>query len=672
MFELFATTFVAVGILYLPGYFLHRGFALGRFPSLVLAPVSTCFLLVCTGVVAEAIGVRCAPCVLFFICSALALVAYGVSALMRRRHSPGGGLWSCSEFGSRRIWIFAAFYTAVALGFACVVFAGNIDGPGSFSRNDDTAVHLSVVRAFLDTGTCSTLDVSSYLDLGLAGGFYPAEWHVVVAVVASLLGGAVALAFNGVTLAFIVFVFPLIVLLLLSRLFHDKHVVLAGCLFPAAFSGFPWGFLVFGQLFPNMISFMFVPAALVLLQGILEASTSLQKIKLSALLLMSLGAIVAGQPNGVFTWGIWATCFLIGWVLSGAHFHDASLKKRALCAAGIVGIACVSWVVLYQAPFLQAVVQTSWAAPLSKRAALTSGILLMFSDRQGVQLLLALFVMFGLVRSLRHRPYRWIALAYVVVLAIYTIDASSDGALKHFVSGFWYTDYTRTGAMVALFSIPLAAYGFAWAVDACAGWIEGQFRNEVIQRAALPLSAATLALVFGVSLFVAPRLYLYSTYSLPSGLGKIEQQIRTRYSWDNGLTGEEAAFIKQVEEVVPEGALIINVPSDGSSWSYGTEGLHVLYRRSADVGGTATPEESAIVRTQLCDIAASPEVRDVVKRLGAKYVMILDDKTGDSRTVSKLRYTPEKWYGIESITPETPGFRLLLSEGDMRLYEIED
>ena len=77
-----------------------------------------------------------------------------------------------------------------------------------------------------------------------------------------------------------------------------------------------------------------------------------------------------------------------------------------------------------------------------------------------------------------------------------------------------------------------------------------------------------------------------------------------------------------------------------------------------------------MLRTQLCDYAVSDEVRDAVEKTGARYVMLLDDKSYDDRTVVKLRYEEEDWLGIESITQDTPGFTLVLSEGDMRLYQI--
>ncbi|MFR1639314.1 MAG: DUF6541 family protein [Eggerthellaceae bacterium] len=107
----------------------------------------------------------------------------------------------------------------------------------SFSRNDDTTVHLAIVRGFLDTGTFSTLHASSYLDQGVTSSFYPSAWHVVTAVVASFFGNAVTLAANASIIALTAVVFPLGMCLLFLKLFGEgKRVVWAGSLFVVAFA----------------------------------------------------------------------------------------------------------------------------------------------------------------------------------------------------------------------------------------------------------------------------------------------------------------------------------------------------------------------------------------------------------------------------------------------------
>ena len=95
-----------------------------------------------------------------------------------------------------------------------------------------------------------------------------------------------------------------------------------------------------------------------------------------------------------------------------------------------------------------------------------------------------------------------------------------------------------------------------------------------------------------------------------------------------------------------------------------------MFRRSATAGPSGSEPYATVLRTKLCDYTASDEVREAVEKTGARYVMLLDEKSYDDRTVVKLRYKEEDWVGIESITQDTPGFTLVLSEGDMRLYRI--
>ena len=77
------------------------------------------------------------------------------------------------------------------------------------------------------------------------------------------------------------------------------------------------------------------------------------------------------------------------------------------------------------------------------------------------------------------------------------------------------------------------------------------------------------------------------------------------------------------------------------------------------------------VRMSLDEYASDSEVRDAVASTGARYVLVLDmdgERTDERRFLSS--YYPEQWEGINELTDDTPGFKVLLAEGDMRLYEL--
>lgn len=695
---------VSVLVLYAPGYLVARSVAVSRFAAVAVAPVLTVFTAAVAGVALCSLGVSCSGPALFALTVAAGAVLLLIVCAVRRLGASGDRprreLLSAGD--SRTIVKQAALYLAVAFIMVFVVYVMSIDGPLSFSRNDDTTVHLSVARGFLETGTYSTLHVSSYLAQGGEAGFYPAAWHVVVAIVASFLGDSVTLATNAVIITFVLFVFPLTMLLFFTRFFGENtRAVWAGALAPTAFSAFPWGFLVFGQLLPNMISFMFVPACMVFLHEAVAVNRVVDRAKAIALAFVALVAIALAQPNGTFTFGVWAVLFGVWFAFYGTRGAKACVTgRRVALAVAVFGLACLTWAFMYNVSFMQSVLAVNWGATLSVPEAVFAGLGFMFTVREGVQPLVSALVLIGVIYAFRNPRYMWMVVAYAFALLAYVIGVSTEGVLKHVISGFWYTDYYRTGAMTALFAMPLLAMGTASiaafmqrrialfvgkkaksfevaAFRSCNCRDEqaqeldmvGGLEDGRLSRRAGIAAAAAITLVFFAVQFCPLHVSLGKNdiYSGPVG---IMHEISTRYSWERGLTGEEDAFVKQAMELIPEGSLIINVPSDGSCWSYGVEGANMYFRRSAD-SGLGGDEASEVIRTRLCDIAESEEVARAVEDAGARYVLMLDDKSGEDRTVLSLRYSEDKWRGIESITEETPGFKLVLSEGDMRLYQIE-
>ena len=654
---------IGVAVLYAPGYLVGRAVSLERFASVAVAPAFSVAALVILGVVLNAVHVRCDGWMLLLACAALCLLIYAVCRVLRGLRGCDGRTHSARSAVDSE-WVLVALYVGVAAAVSLIVFVHAMGDPVSFSRNDDNTVHLSVVRGFLDSGTFSTLNVTKYLDLGELGGYYPAAWHVVTAVVASLVGNQVALATNAMIFAVCAFVLPIGVLYLLRQLFLDNKLALyAGSLFSVAFCGYPWGFVVFGQLLSNLLSFALIPGALGLLIGGLNASGS-SKSGFAVAYACSMISVAFAQPNGAFTLGIWSVAFAVSF-LWGKQSDGCHSGKRAATILCIV--ACVAWVLSFVAPPLQGAVAYSWKSTLSVPKAIVAGLLFMFTNREGVQPFLTVLVLLGIAKTLKDRRLRWLSVSYIAAFSFYVIDVATDGFVKQLLTGFWYTDYYRTGAMTALFAIPLAALGFAWLVKLGTSLLgkmhlgcQGANYSHVV--------AMVLVVLLAVCQF-APVRFAFGKTDVRPGLMKIHAEVSSRYSWEKGLTSEEDAFVKRVMSLAGHDC-VINVPSDGSCWSYGVEGLNTMFRRSATAGPSGSEPYATVLRTKLRDYAASDEVREAVEKTGARYVMLLDEKSCDDRTVVKLRYKEEDWVGIESITQDTPGFTLVLSEGDMRLYRI--
>lgn len=673
MWLMFAAACLAsVVVLYAPGYFAGRAVRLGSFGAIAVAPAFSVVLLVAMGVLLQVAGVPCPAWVLLLGSFAISLVAYAVSRF-------GFGSFDVPEKGNKLVdeLKIIALYVGASLAIAALVFLHAVGDPSAFCRLDDNTLHYSAIRSFIDTGFYSTLFVSGYSTLGDAGSYYPAAWHVATAVVAAFANDSVAIASNAMIVVTCSAVLPIGLAYMLNSLFSgkDKRIILfSGAVLSVAFCGFPWGFVVRGQLLPNLLSFALIPGAMGLLVAMVQQRKGLgSRVPCVLSFVVCVVAVAICQPNGAFTLGIWAVAFGVGYLLRpmSETRHARPGAKHVVLALALLVCACLVWVVLYCAPPLQSVVSYTWKAFLSPAQAIFAGGTFMFSERTGIQPFLTVLVVVGLARTCKNRQYLWLTAAFLFAFASWFIGVTTEGNVKHLLAGFWYTDYYRTGAMASLFAIPLAVMGFAWLFEGLKTQLEKRLGSGgcSAKRAGVVSASVLLAVMLAVQFF--PLHAKVGDSDIRAGLMAVHKQVKSRYSWENVFTGEEDAFVKKCVDAVPEGAVVANFPNDGSCYAYGIEGLNTFFRRSSP-GAYVGPEETGrLIRTALSSVSTSPTVRDAVKESGVQYFLLLDCGSGEDRTVSKLRYKEEDWEGIETINDETLGFTPVLSEGDMRLYRID-
>ena len=63
-------------------------------------------------------------------------------------------------------------------------------------------------------------------------------------------------------------------------------------------------------------------------------------------------------------------------------------------------------------------------------------------------------------------------------------------------------------------------------------------------------------------------------------------------------------------------------------------------------------------------------MHDAFEEVGARYVLILDQGKSFRGQPKPNSYDDALWTGLMAITDDTPGFEVILSEEDMRLYRI--
>lgn len=670
-------------VLFVPGYLALRSLKLDAIKALCAAPLVSVAVIALLGIAYSLIGVRSN----WISCVLIPIAVFGILCFSRLR-SDNRSLFSALKGACDSDELpFLATYIVVGISFAVFFFAGNIDGADAFQPLSDNVFHLGLITTFAASGDYSMLHADVYPagtpSPTVEAGFYPAGFHCVAATVLSLLGASTSLVENAVVAAVISLVFPLGNYLFFSEMLRSLAARNLG-LYAGAFLGlmaiaFPWRFITWGPLFPNLLGMAMIPSAIGLLVSVRSFRKHAASWYLSRLLivLLALFGLVAAHPNCVFTLMIIAVpfaAFRLALSASGAEHHANSKLISILKAAFVFLLGAFSWYALYKAPALQSTIGFSfWRSfePSLARGLLDAVSLKLMGDAQP---LLSILCAVGFAYTIRNwRKWGFLAIAFAVSAIQFAICASNDGVLRHLLTGFWYTDPNRVAANVALTGLPLSVFGFISIASLIL-----DIRSSIGVSPIKQLSAVSAILAI---ILVAPVIHRVADNQ--SGLippydpaGAYTASLQSLYAkWaPKSYDIEEESFVEEAKRIIGKDDLVINIPNDGSAFSYSLQGLNVYYKNwdVAFISSSGQTDQSVVIRTELNQIESNPDVRDVVHSIGAKYVLILDYGITDLDMTRTNFYYPDQWEGISSINDSTPGFKLLLSKDDMRLFEIVD
>ena len=672
--------FVAVIVLFLPGYLGFRVIGQSRSFSLALAPLFSSGLFGLLGIVYAMIGVPSGVISVFIMpTTALALLLILLSVWRGKTSSDGRKL-------PLSVIALAAIFGLLVGGY---VFVLRLPRTDAIFQGWDNIAHLNFIRAFFDSGNWSSLHPSGYLTAGdmaispvASGTFYPAVWHEVCALVVLMSGAEVAKAINAVNYVFASLVYPLGTVCALRVFFgQDRRTLYCGAIVSVSFAQFPWVLIIFGPIFPNLASFCCIPAALALggsaIRSLFERKHSIPSILMLLAICLSLGLL---QPNALFTFAI-MLFFYVGWTIfsHASSYRIAGHRISSLACMDIFYAIClVLWIAIYHSPFIASLLTYHWDSYANVQQAcinvLTAGYGYGFGQNTPAQLLLAFMVIVGILAILKQGRHSWMVQTYFLVCIMCIVDAATDGQLKSILCSIWYTDPSRVASMCAMAAVPLAAVGLTETVA---------FFHRTLAPTAKTSALSPLGVAVGVVACFAflnfARFYAipgWQQAGIQDAYGYYDGALQSYYSLDadtSALTQEEQDFADEVVSIVPEDALVINDPADGSLVLYGTDGLRCYYRTGfgygADEGESA---DSQLIRTSLNDISTNQAVREAADRIGARYVLLLD--RGDMKmTWLRFMVTGENDFeGITDIDDDTPGFKLILEQDGMRLYEIAE
>lgn len=713
--EFFQSVVVIIALLYVPGVILLHASGMPKPWALVSAPLVSCALYFIEGEIFSALNIPIPLAVMVLVPLLIAVLVNGYVYYVAPKHK--------EDFRSEKLLKSEAIRTGkqstspvpaficeelpfwmpllyVVIGLLTVgfLFLPTLPSASSFVQGWDIVHHLDVTQAMIESQKYSSIHYDFYSTVEASitpwepgsSGFYPSGWNIIVALTTQLVSTTVPIAGNALNFVSAAIIFPLSICSVIAKVLPKHRIALiSGAFVCLAFFVFPWSLLIYGPIFPNTVAFCVMPSIWWIFMQMTRSKTPKHDlIWLIVIFVLGLITLFILHPSTIFS----SIVVLLPW--SFARIGESKRRvvlfgkqiKPVTLAYVFFIFALVIWSVFYYVLIVRGVALNFWWSAYSS---LQDAILHAFGmdfigqsyaggELVSPQPILSICVLVGAVWTFKHKQARWIvsAFMYLSILCIFII--TFDVPLKGYLSGFWYTDPFRIAASCVIMAIPLAALGLATLAEAAletfASWREKASQTQTKAQTcvfctvwAKPLIVGAVIACVVVLNYVVPMPNLKSEEPIPAATA-FKQASEKAYGDHYILTSEELEFLRRVELTVPAGAVIANLPQDGSLWAYGTNDLHVLWRFPNGYDASERPA-SAILRKRLNRIASDPEVLQTVRDLNVQYVLILNNVVDYSNAVTST-YKPGTFRGITQITDTTPGFEVVLEEGSMRLYKI--
>ena len=696
---------VAVSLV-VPGYCLLRAVGVERTWSFAASPVISVALVCLLGEVYARVGIDATPISILLIPS-LAFVA--IAAV---RRFPTDAL-SLPKLRIEHLVLY------VLVGFAAgyIFFVRPMGATDSYFRGVDYVQHINEIRAFMDSKTFTSFGASFYMadpeiDPAPVHGFYPSGYHAIGALAGMMCGQDLTVVINALNLCACSLVWTLGMVSFYSFVFEDmKPCILFGALVTVGSSIWPWGLLIFGPIFPNLLSFAMVPTVVVLFAFALRDGIPAKERVISlALFLLALIGVALTQTNAAFTAAVFLIPYIASRILSLKGREFEKLKKpispvvsRVLCVVFL--IACVGiWFGCIYLPAMYGVVSFIWwFTPTPLEAILNA---LCFSNVYdfswvAAQPLLGVLAIMGAVYTIRTRKYRWLSWTALFGQALAFICFVNWPPIKNYAGGFWYTDPWRMSCMAIMLTLPLCVLGLVWIKELVEAAIErGRAKrlekgadaqdaptgvkalatsalNRIGRHSAASVACAIVLVAYFITGFwgstgtVAVPVPELQGLIVPVGETAwqcLRRNVRDQYHKEAPYTRTERAFVQKVKELVGD-ANVYNDPFDGSIIAYGADGLRTCNRYVREYNSKKSGAEGDYLRENISKAATDEEVQRILEKYDIHYLMHLSHKDfGGSFYMGSDELG--NFDDFDSIDENTPGFEVIYQEDDMVLYRI--
>lgn len=706
---------VALVVLLLPGWIAAHLVGARGFATLAVAPAISVTTLTVGGVLSAALGIDWRPATLL----GWTLVTWAVALLVglalggprlhlrrSRRPAPRQDVDPSASVETRAVrttwasvageWLWPALAVGIAAAGLAVAFLPVAGHPSSFPQQPDTIQHLGIVQWMLGREDISTLHAGGFV-FPSGTGFYPAGFHDVVVTVVQLcdlvgIGGATpVVGATMVSLATAAVVWPLgCVLLVRTLLGRGLGVTLATGVTATAFSAFPLWLMGYGVLWPNLLGYALVPAALACLVVALRPGRRVHSVhevhaqgpsgvhsvhevhevhangpwrapQAGVLLVAGVPGIAVAHPNALITVAVLGVLVAAEAALTRAWTWRQERPRRAvgLVVGTLVGLVVIALGYGLVSQHMVSMRESNpYGAEMSVRTAFEQAVLQSPRGAPPLHLLGAVVVVGAVVllwRTAAGRSARWVVAALALTAALWVMVVGIDDATTRWFTWPWYNNPPRLAALIVVPAVVCAAAALSLP-ERLVRWWFGR------RRAGGPTS------VPGWTSGVAMALAVLVPAGFVVAIGGYVDQHREmidRYwhpsKYRSWASDAELQALRELSRYIGPDDVTAANPWNGATYLYLVSGRELLIPSEK----VRSPGDRALLAERLDEVGTDPQVCAAVQRQHVRFAI-----TG-GRPFSSGGTDWKTYPGIAGV-PDSPAFVKVATAGGYTLWELTD
>lgn len=647
----------------------------------------------------------------------------GTQHTEQQRATHPGALQTTRTFGCAPISTATlALYLGVGVVCTLIWYVVPLWQPSNLPNGWDIVAHLNYAQTFIQNSTYSSLHASYYSTAAAQlnpssapATFYPCGWNILCALIAQIANASVPIAANALNSVFLAVCWPLSCMTFVANVFPTQPHARACAAFVCCLSTiFPWTLLIYGPLFPFLSACCLMPSIYWIFMQLTRSSISpRERIQLGCYFVLGGITLMLLHTSALFS----SIVILTPWCASRiAHtsrtitLHSKPISRLALSVIFVIAV-CAVWAACYLIIVLkQGLLNFWWPSITTIQQALLQGLLFEFVSSNpwgnwfiSPQPVFSVLYILGAIRAFRLKQGRSLVVAFVYLLGLGIILIAFDTPLKSVLASFWYTDPYRIASLAIICAMPILGLGLHVAVECiCCTYtaLIARARRTFCTRTrrvvrpslrsadcpssrSLPVvKAAAIILILGAHATVTfPQT---GTWKLT---GTCDNNERSEYKIalsapvnnlkvvcagvhdDRFINRAKINFLQRAHAIVGNN-VVLNNPYDGSVLAYGYMGMNTLWRYPKTLQEYERPG-FAQLRLEAYAAADRYKVQDIIRRTHAAYLLTLGEHVRCDTSLAG-DYIPQTFSGITRVTAETPGFTLVLEDGDMKLFRIDE